>query len=280
VNTRRRIAATVASAAALTLAPLAAPDALAQGGAPAPVPGQWQFDATLYAWFPAIGGSTNFPTTGGDPKLDVDAADVIDALKMAFFTTLTARKDRWGLLADWSYADLGASKSGVDLSIGGRRLPATASADLSLDVKTNALTLAGTWTAAESPGHRMDLLFGARMLKFEERLDYTITGDLGSIQLPGRSGRSIASQTNWDAIVGLTGRLRFGDGMRWFVPYYVDVGTGDSKLTWQAQAGLGYSFGWGDLAATYRYLAYDFESGGAANSLNLGGPTIGATFRW
>jgi hypothetical protein len=41
----------------------------------------------------------------------------------------------------------------------------------------------------------------------------------------------MASVNNWDAIVGLKGRATFGEEHRWFVPYYLDVGTGESSLT-------------------------------------------------
>lgn len=48
------------------------------------------------------------------------------------------------------------------------------------------------------------------------------------------------SQTErmYDAIVGVRGSYRFGDTGRWRVPYYADVGAGDSDLTWQAMTGL------------------------------------------
>jgi len=241
-------------------------------------PGQWQYGASIYGWFPAIGGSTAFPPGSGSsgPPVEVTARDVIDALKMAAFGTVWARKDRWGGFADLTYADLGASKSGIDLSLG----PVATTADLSLDVKTTAITLAGTYTAVESPTYRMNLLFGTRMLKFKERLDYTFTSNIGAIPLPDKSGRTELSQTNWDAIVGVTGSMHFGDGLRWYVPYYLDAGTGQSDFTWQGQIGIGYKFGWGDVVATWRYLDYEFKSGKAVESMNLNGPTIGAVFRW
>ena len=59
-----------------------------------------------------------------------------------------------------------------------------------------------------------------------------------------------------DAIVGLRGRRNIG-GEQWFVTYYADVGAGDSDLTWQANVGAGYAFGWGDVVLAYRYLDYD-----------------------
>ena len=46
-----------------------------------------------------------------------------------------------------------------------------------------------------------------------------------------RAGATGSSQENWDAVVGARGRLTFGPEDRWFVPYYVDLGTQE-----QAQA--------------------------------------------
>ena len=86
--------------------------------------------------------------------------------------------------------------------------------------------------------------------------------------------------TNTDFIVGMKGRASFGEGGRWFIPWYLDVGTGQSDLTWQAIGGLGYKFSGWDLIGVYRYLDYKFQSGKKVESLDAGGFAIGATFRW
>ena len=78
--------------------------------------------------------------------------------------------------------------------------------------------------------------------------------------------------------VGAKGRFSFGDRREWFVPYYVDVGTGQSKLTWQAFGGIGYSFGWGDVIAVWRYIDYRFDQDDASFKMN--GPAIGVGFHW
>ena len=33
----------------------------------------WKWQATLYGWFPSIGGKTSFPPPSGNPTIDVDA---------------------------------------------------------------------------------------------------------------------------------------------------------------------------------------------------------------
>ena len=84
----------------------------------------------------------------------------------------------------------------------------------------------------------------------------------------------------WDGIVGLKGTYTFGDNRQWVVPLYVDVGTGQSDLTWQGAIGLGYNFSWGGLLAMWRYLDYNFKSGSAVQDMNFNGPMAGVQFRW
>lgn len=244
-------------------------------------PDDWQFRATVYGWLPGVEGTTEFPSGAGGPSISVKAKDLISGLKMTFMGSFQAQRGQWGGLVDWFYADVGDTKTSTrDLSIGGVPLPGTITADLSLDVKTSLLTLAGTYALVQKPEYNMNVVFGARMLGLKQRLDYTLSGELGGIALPGRSGRVEVSPTNWDAIVGASGRYRFGEGLRWFTPYYVDIGTGNSRFTWQVMLGLGYSFGWGDLVAAWRYADYDFKSGEAVQSLTLQGPAVGVSFRF
>ena len=107
----------------------------------------------------------------------------------------------------------------------------------------------------------MDLVAGARVLKIKPTLNYTINGDLGPISIPSRSGTKEVSDTYWDGIVGVKGRYAFGDDRKWFAPFYVDVGTGQTKLTWQVAAGLGYAYRWGEVIGMWRYLDYNNKSG-------------------
>lgn len=240
---------------------------------------KWQGELGIYGWFPAIGGSTSFPTGGSGPSLDVSSQDVIDALKMVFMGNLELRKGRWGLWTDVVYADLGDSKSGSrDFTIAGQ--PVNTAANLSLDVKTTAWTLAGLYNLSATPENTTDLLFGARLLDMQNTLDYTL--DVVPPQHPGlaKSGKLQADGANWDAIVGLKGRYYLGADRKWFLPYYLDLGAGESKFTWQINAGVGYQFDWGAVYATWRYLDYDFKSGQALQSMNLNGGLIGVSIRF
>ena len=84
----------------------------------------------------------------------------------------------------------------------------------------------------------------------------------------------------WDAIVGVKGRYAFGTDMKWSVPFYLDVGAGQSDRTTQAAIGIAYQFHWGELGAMWRYLDYNMKSGKQIQDVNLSGPMIGAAWRW
>lgn len=240
----------------------------------------WTFEAALYGWVPAISGSTSFPTVGASPSIDVSTREVIDSLKMAFMGVVQVRYGPWGLWNDLFYANLGGSKQDTrNFTIGERPLPVGVDANLNLDVKTWIWTVAGTYAIKSDREGNTDMMLGMRMLDLTNRLDWSIRGT-GPGLLPPRTGDAQVRDTFWDGIVGLKGRALLGGERKWFVPFYVDVGTGQSRLTWQINAGVGYQFDWGALVASWRYLDYSFKSDSKVTDLSLNGPLIGVVFNF
>jgi hypothetical protein len=185
------------------------------------------------------------------------------------------------VFTDVLYLDEGAAKSGVrELTVGQMALPAEVAMDANYDLKSWVWTLAATYSLSETARNSVDLLFGARMLDIEQTLDWTFSGNIDGLELPGRSGSGAVSATNWDAIVGFKGHASLGADGRWFIPYHLDMGTGDSDFTWQAMTGIGYGFDWGAVVFNYRYLDYEPESGAPITDLNFSGPMVGASFQW
>ena len=259
---------------------LSAP-AAAQSAQPGWESPKWQFAATLYGYIPTIDGKVTYAQDSRVSDIHVSMNDVLSHLKMTFQGSLDAHNGRWGIFNDVFYADLGGVKSrGRDFSIGSIGLPASTTTDLSLDLKATIWTVAGEYRLATDPAWTVDLLAGARLLDLKPTLGYSITGDVGPVVLPGRSGTKKVSESLWDGIVGVKGRYAFGDDRKWFVPFYLDVGTGQTKLTWQGIAGVGYGFPWGEVAATYRYIEWNAKSGKSLESMSLNGPMISMTFRW
>jgi hypothetical protein len=247
-------------------------------------PDAWQFGASIYGWLPSIKGTTTFPPppgggSGSSSDVTVDAADIIDSLKFVLMGTFEARKGRWGGFTDFIYMDLGNTKSQTrDFLLGGLQVPADVSGSVTYDMKSYVWTLAGEYRAVAEPGIEVDTFLGARMIDVTQTLNYSLSGNVGSIALPDRSGSRKVSMTNWDAIVGVKGRYSFGAERQWFVPYYADIGTGDSDLTYQLMTGVGYSFKWGEMVGFWRYLDYDL--GGAIDKMSFSGPGIALNFRW
>jgi len=241
----------------------------------------WQFHTIIYGYFPTLGGTTTFPQTGAGTDVSVDADKILKSLKFAFMGQLDASKGRWGVTTDVVYVNLGNGKTNTrDIDIGGTQIPADASAHIDLNVKGWVWTLAGTYQAVNDPQTPLQILAGARLLDIKQDLNWQLSGNIGAIPLPGRQGSLNAKLNNWDAVVGLRGRLAFGSNREWFIPYYVDVGTGESDLTWQAIGGIGYAFKWGDIIAAWRYLDYNLKSGSDIQSINFNGPAIGIGLRW
>ncbi len=241
----------------------------------------WQFQAVLDGFLPTISGTTTVPQTGSGSGVAVDASTILNNLKMTFMGAIEARKGSWGAFTDVLYMDLGNSKSGTRaLSIGGLPLPADVSANATFDLKGTVWTVGGSYRVIVDPRRPLDVIAGARLLDMRETLDWQLSGNLGPVPLPARAGSAAASLSNWDALVGAKGQFSVGAGGEWFVPYYLDVGTGESKLTWQAIGGVGYRFNWGEVIAAWRHVDYQMKSGRQLESVKMDGPMIGAAFHW
>lgn len=253
--------------------------ALAPGMASAQASDELKFDAIVYGWLPTIGGKTSFPAGSGS-NINVDANQILDSLKFTFMGTLGAQKGRWGLFADIAYLDVGNSKSATrNLSVQGVELPASVSANASLDLKSAIWTVAGSYRLVADPQSTLDVFAGARGIQLKERLRWEFSANIDGTLPPARSGESTITDKNTDAIVGVKGRYAFGDDRQWFVPYYGDVGGGGSKVTWQGIAGLGYTFRWGELFGAWRYIDYKLKDT-KIQEATFNGPAIGVAFHW
>lgn len=284
-GTRRLASSARRAAALLALLPLAAANAQSTTGTPATgAPGagsDWRYALSVYGYFPSLNGSSSTQTSPGGPTIDVSAGNIIDALKFTFMGSFGASNGRYGFFTDFIYLDLGGSKRGDrDFTINQAPISGNTSADLSWDLKGVLWTLGGEYRVVSDPRLDLNLLAGARMFSLKPSLSWSIQGDLGPIGAASRSGTSENKETLWDGIVGAKGRYALGDSGRWSMPFYADVGTGESKLTWQAGVGLSYGYSWGEITGMWRYVSYDMKSSSSVEDLSFNGPMIGATWRW
>lgn len=231
----------------------------------------WQFRATFYGYFPSIGGNTRFPTPVSEIEIEND--DLIENTEVAGMGSFELQKGRFGAFTDFIYMDVG---DGIDdsttLGQGTLPLPPGVTADASLDIQASVWTIAGNYRAVSTPRTTFDVFAGARLLDAE--------GDLGIALNVGPQIAGTAARDAWDGIVGVKGQFTLGARGQWFVPYYIDIGTGDSDLTSQIATGIGYTIGRAQVFAAWRYLDYDLPSDAAMRDLDLNGPALGVAINF
>lgn len=221
----------------------------------------WKFKANLYVWGAAIEGETR-----GGSEIDVPFSEIWDNLNFALMGGLEARKGKWAVLGDFVYLDAEGDESGTLEPFD--RLPISIPVDADVEVEGLVLNIVGARNLYDEDNASIEAVFGVRYLD----LDSTLTAKLGSRD----PVKFETDDTYLDGVIGLRGQVGLSD--KWYVPYYFDVGTGDSDFTWQGYAGVGYAFEHVNVVVAYRYLYWDFGSDEAVKDLNFGGPLTGVQF--
>jgi hypothetical protein len=252
---------------------------------------KWQFTVMPYLWLPTIDASLKFQgRSGGSPEVDVKAypGDYLSEVEMAGMFAFEARRGRWLVYSDITYMKLSDDSSSVrsinfDPGLPPNPVSATLNSGTSTDIYATIWTVAGGYNLVQGPKASLDVMAGARYLHLKATTDWrltaTVTDPIGGGVFPA-AGSVTESGDIWDGIVGVKGRLGLGEG-KWFVPYYLDAGTGGSQFTWQAQTGIGYAFRWGDLVLGYRYLAWEQDDNNKTiQDLKLYGFGLGGVFHF
>lgn len=221
-----------------------------------------QFFLQLNLWAPDFTIET---TSGTDIKLGID--DIIDNLDFAYMGTFGVSKNKWTFLTDVIYLNLEISDNYTLFDNPPFRL------DLNnLEMTAWIVTPMVAYNILDNERLTLDALAGARYfdLKFDtettQRIFLTTTQRSDS-----RSGDA------WNGIVGVRGNIYLPE--KWYIPYFFDVGTGDTDLTWQAYAAIAYKFDRIGLSLGYRHLEWELDEGDAGGDLfeklYISGPMIG-----
>ena len=216
----------------------------------------WQNEISVYGWFPSISANTGIPNTGET----IDADTIIDNLKMVFLGGYSGRNDTWSVFADVVYMDVGDSKN--------HTFPNDDVASVSLDMKTLLVNAGVGYNVVNSGDGILDVIAGVRYMDLEV--------DLNTDLFVNRNVSASADFT--DFFIGVKGYKNIN--ANWYIPYEADVGTGDSKVSWQVFAGVGYRYDWGDVKLGYRYLEYDMEDDAIVEDLALSGAVLGVSFKF
>jgi hypothetical protein len=253
-------------------------------GADAPSTGS-RWSITPYVWLPTINSELEFdapPGGGNSVDSEIGPSDYLTNLNGVLMLATELRHDRWAFGGDLIWLDLTADVSTVH-EVSGDEGTISIPRDTELDTTTElggvVVTLTGGTLLVDRPVSSVVAFGGARYLTIEADLDWGLTTSFSG---PGfefeREGKVSGDSDFVDAVVGARGTWRFGRGEHWSVPWYADIGTGSADLTWQAMAGLIYTWQQASVLLVWRHLDYDGEDGDLLREMRLDGPAVG--FRW
>lgn len=220
---------------------------------------RWAFELTPYLWMASLGGET----TAGD-SISMPFSEILQELNIGVMTSFSAEKNRFGFYSDLIYLDLSNTET-TTANIVGNPLNFKVKTKVKGVITTNSLG----YELVNTPSNKIVAFGGMRYMWLDTELDFTVGGLNAKVDEQGHS---------FDGVVGLRGHANLSD--RWQISYYGDIGTGQSDLTWQAFAGLGYRFKNFDALLGYRYLDYRFSNNSLVDDLNIHGPMIGTRFRF
>ncbi|MCA8879514.1 MAG: outer membrane beta-barrel protein [Rhodobacteraceae bacterium] len=240
----------VAALAALALCPAAAQ---AQ---------DWQFQASLYGWFPALDITLDTPRGQVDASYSIQ--DVLDNLSGALMGTFEARTGRWGFFGDLFYSDLSPTEKTPFGQV---------FSEAKVETKLTMFSGYAAYRVWDTPQGTFDFAGGFRA--FWLNTDTTLRSDVVPDQ-------HFSSDNSWvDPIVAARAMVNIND--QWFVTALADGGGyfDGSSSTWQIYGAVGYRFNptW-SMQFGYRYMNIEKELGGNDTSLALSGPLIGVSARF
>ena len=241
-------------------------------GAPAEsaVAQEWEWAVAPYVWASDTSVDVfvnNDPVFGAD----LSFSDLLDTLDMGFQLHVEGRRDKFGFFLDLTYLDVGETTTTP------ANPPLTGGTVIDTDIDLTMIEAGGTyWPSGESQG--LNLLLGVRVIDLGVDLIITPPAPLPSTRVQ-------SSVTLTDGFAGL--RYVAPLGQRWILTLRGDAGAGDSDLTWNASAILGYQFGKNNrynMLLGYRHLVIEFEDNvdGVRVEVEqtMSGPEVGFAFRF
>ena len=197
----------------------------------APAQDDWEFFFQLDGYAPWVEIKTPRGT-----RVDLGLDDIIDSLQMVAEFTVGVRKGKWGLQTQAIYVDLAGDEVGTHVN--------------KVGLEEWFVSPAISYRFYEGEKGFFELMVGARYTW----LDFTLKG---TTPITGRFFKESAKGVIWDGLVGVNGDYKINE--KWHLPFYAEVGTGDSDLISQGWAGVGYRLNpCSDVGLLFRVLYYDF----------------------
>jgi hypothetical protein len=217
---------------------------------------EWQFQFTPYLWIAGISGRAGIGNLNVDVNTGITDSDI--HLNFGFMGTFEARKNKFVILTDLQFSNLGTD----------RPSPGPFFSGAEADFRTFILDTEAGYRILDNPekGAFVDVLGGIRY--WHLRTDLTFNAGL----LPGVTA---TRSRGWvDGVAGLRGRAHLSP--RWFVTGKGDLGGGGSNFTYQLFGGVGVLVGKRyALIGGYRYLDVDYNKDNFLFDMALHGPVFG-----
>jgi opacity protein-like surface antigen len=232
---------------------------------------EWEHSLTPYIWGAGMSGTAAIATPLGPLYADVNMSfgDVIQNLDFGGMVSYKGRYDKWVLMSDLIYMDLGANKT---------RVGPVATTRVGVSVEQLGLEISGGYHITDA----IALYAGMRYNDLDSSVQVTSSTAANSVS------RSAAANASWvDPIVGIVGDFPLVFADRWSVNLKGDVGGFGvgSDLAWQVIVALRWRMNdnW-DFSAGYRYMQVDYKDEGGNGivvyDMATQGPGIAATWHF
>jgi len=248
----------------------------------------WSFSITPYLWMPNIDGTFRYdlPADKGDnAKVRVGSVDYLEKLQMALMLAGEARKGRLSVLTDVVYLNFESVDSyvkSVEFDVGRSEIGTSLDAGTSSSLEGVVWNLTGGYALIQDKSILLDVFGGFRYAGLEAKTQWDLAVEVTSpsgTQVFPRSGSASRREDIWDGIIGLRGMITLWNS-NFFMPYYFDIGTGTSDITWQGVLGFGYRYKWLEFKVDYRHLCYDQGSDHLFKDVRISGPGLVVTARF
>ena len=220
----------------------------------------WEVTANIYLWAPKI----TVETPGGKGAT-LPFYQILDDLEMTFMGGVKAQKGQWSIATDAVYMDLN-QRVNRDASFTPGQTDVTGDVGLKSWIVTPTLGYA----VHDTDDVKVDAIIGTRYLWLDSSAKVAFEGET-------QFDKSV-SASYWDVVFGARAEFILSD--KWFVPTYFDIGTGQTDLTWQTYAGIGYKFGKVSTILGYRYLTFEFSDNQVMADMTVKGPVAAMTFNF
>ncbi|WP_157637365.1 hypothetical protein [Cupriavidus sp. UYPR2.512] len=249
----------------------------------------WQFAIAPYLWLPNVSGDFRFSgsssTGGGNLDIGTGPDSYLQNLQFLLMLQAEARKGNWSIFGDAIYLDFNRQDTTLKSVTAGNGARIVVPRDVATDVGSNMtggmLQLAAGYRALRAPWGNLEPFGGLRYLNLSASAHWTLSATFTQQGATLAQQASVSQTENLvDAIIGVRGRFNLSRNGRWYVPYYIDVGSGSSSYTLQVSAGAAYAAKWGDIQLSYRYLSYKVNGGELIQRLTFKGPMLGMMFRF